>query len=424
MSSISHPVLRPVPHRAQAVCALRTGMLALLASMTLLTACGGGDSTPAPIEPPPVIVQPPQADSETPIAEATGPGELKAAQLMATLSLDDIRAAVAEGSGKGLQVQPAYAVQAWRLTYLTTDGQGREVLASGLVAMPVKAADAKSPVVSYQHATIYRNADAPTNNLTANEPPLLLAAMGFIVVASDYVGYGESQSSQHPYLLSGPTAAAVTDLLTAARIWRQREQRPGNGQLFLTGYSEGGYATLAAHRALQLGGGPHLPQLVASFPGAGPYDLQVTLDKLLDRVRDENRVVGALISPGFLRYLGSTVRNEVRRLLVRLLIPDDADVVFQTTVIDQFLADDTAGLARDASVHQWAPQRPVWLYHGRDDETVPYAASVSARDAMQARGAPEVSLTDCPQVPASHLGCVKPYFSTVLQRMTTLARDL
>ncbi len=403
---------------------LRPALLALGIAAALLTGCGGQNKDDPIVPVPPVVVYPPQADSETPIAEVAGPGELKDARLMATLSLDDIREAVATGSGKGLQVQPAYPVQAWRLTYLTTDGQGREVLASGLVAMPVKAADAKSPVVSYQHATIYRNASAPTNNLTANEPPLLLAAMGFIVVASDYVGYGESQSSQHPYLLSGPTAAAVTDLLTAARIWRQREHRPGNGQLFLTGYSEGGYATMAAHRALQFGGGPHLSQLVASFPGAGPYDLQVTMDGLLDRVRDESSVLAALINPGFLRYLGSTVRNELRRLMVRLVIPDDADVVFQTTVIDHFLADDTAALARDASVHQWAPLRPVGLFHGHDDETVPYAASVSALNAMRARGATDVTLTDCSATPSSHLGCVKDYFSTVLQRMTTLARDL
>ena len=397
--------------------------LALLTALALLAGCGG-NSEPAPlaVEPPVILPAPPL---EPPIAEVTGPGELKSATLMTTLSLQDIRDGVASGSGKGLQADPVYPVQAWRLTYVTTDGYGNEVVASGLVSVPVKPAGALSPVVSYQHATIYRNADAPTANLAANEPPQLLASLGFIVVASDYVGYGESRSSQHPYLLAAPTAAAVRDLLTASRIWRQRKALAGNNQLFLVGYSEGGYATMATHQALQAGGGgPHLPQLVASFPGAGPYDMNVTLDALLDRVRDENRVVAALISPGLLRYLGSTVRNEVRRLLVRLLIPDDADVVFQTSMIDWFLADDTGRIDREASVHLWAPVIPVRLYHGRDDETVPYAASVSALQAMQARGAPMVSLTDCPAVPASHLGCVKPYFTAVLQQLAVLATDL
>ena len=401
---------------------LRLCLAGLLAGVALLAGCGGNGTEAPYINPPPVVVPP--ADSETPMAEVTGPGELKSATLMTTLSLPAIQEAIDAGSGKGLIADPKYAVQAWRLTYLTTDGYGNPVLASGLVAVPVKPANALSPVVSYQHATIYQNASAPTQNLTANEPPILLATSGFITVAADYVGYGESLGSEHPYLLAGPTAAAVNDLITAARIWRQRREAPSNGQLFLTGYSEGGYATLAAYRALQSGNSPHLPQVVAAFPGAGPYDLQATLDAQLDRVREESSALAALINPGFLRYLGDKVRDELRRLMVRLLIPEDADVAFQTVVIDYYLADDNAALAREASVHQWSPQRPVWLYHGRDDETVPYAASVSALHAMQERGAPQVSLTDCPATPSSHLGCVKPYFTTVLQQLATLARDL
>lgn len=43
-----------------------------------------------------------------------------------------------------------------------------------------------------------------------------------------------------------------------------------NGQLFLTGYSEGGYVTMATHRALQASASPHLQQLRMVVPGAGP----------------------------------------------------------------------------------------------------------------------------------------------------------
>ncbi|MBK7507051.1 MAG: hypothetical protein IPI16_02300 [Comamonadaceae bacterium] len=149
------------------------------------------------------------------------------------------------------------------------------------------------------------------------------------------------------------------------------------------------------------------------------------MDMQLQRVRDENVLIAGLISPGFLRYLGSKVRNEVRRLIMRLVVPDDADVTFQSTFLDNFLADDTSAIERDSNVHDWKPEAPVRMFHGRDDQTVPYAASTRTLQAMQARGAGNtVTLTDCVATPASHLGCVAPYFSHALAQMAPWVRDL
>ena len=383
----------------------------LLAAMVLtLSACGGGDSpsTPSPLVPG--------------VANA---GQLKDATPINTVTLADLTAAVGAAGSKLPGAVPRYAVTSWRLTYMTSDGFGREVLASGLVSVPVKPDGARSPVLSYQHATIYKDAQAPSNQVAATEPPVVLASLGFIVVAADYVGYGASRGSQHPYLLSTPTAAVVMDLLTAARTWRQTQGVADNRQLFMLGYSEGGYTTLAAHRAMQASASPHLTQLVASVPGAGPYHVGVTLDAQLQRVRDESTALAALVSPGRLSKLGTTVRDEVRRLILRLVIPDDADVTFQSTFLDNFLADDTSAIERDSNVHDWKPEAPVRMFHGRDDQTVPYAASSRTLQAMQARGAgTTVTLTDCTASPASHLGCVAPYFSHALVQMAPLVRDL
>ena len=379
----------------------------LAATILTLSACGGGDNS-LPSGP----------------GTANG-GQLKDATRIHTMPVADLAAAVASGASKVTLASPLYPVTSYRLTYITSDGQGREVVASGLVSVPVKAAGARSPVISYQHATVYQDAQAPSNNAVASEPTLVLASLGYIVVAADYVGYGASRGSQHPYLLSTPTAAAVMDLLTAARTWRQTQGVADNGQLFMLGYSEGGYTTLAAHRAMQASASPHLTQLVASVPGAGPYHVGVTLDAQLQRVRDESTALAALVNPGRLSKLGATVRDEVRRLILRLVIPDDADVTFQSTFLDNFLADDTSAIERDSNVHDWKPEAPVRMFHGRDDQTVPYAASTRTLQAMQARGAgTTVTLTDCTASPASHLGCVAPYFSHALVQMAPLVRDL
>lgn len=392
----------------------------LTASFLLLSGCGGGDS-PTP-EPPPVVVPPVVEPPEE--VDVTGPGELKDATLVKTIPVEDIAAAVTAPDNKLYPATPRYAVTAYRLTYVTKDGQGRDIVASGLVSVPVKATGARSPVLSYQHGTIFKDAEAPSNNVVAAEPPAVMASLGYIVVAADYVGFGASNGVPHPYLLSAPTASAVVDLLTAARTWRRKNSVADNGQLFLVGYSEGGYATMAAHRALQAANSPHLVQLAASVPGAGPYHVGVTLDALLDRVRDEYPLLGGLISPGLLRYLGSDLRKEVRRQLLKALIPDDADVSFQGTFIDHYLADDNDAIERDSNVHDWAPTLPVRMFHGRDDETVAYAAATRTLQTLQARGATTASLTDCTAVPASHLGCVQPYFVYLMGQLSARARDL
>ena len=217
----------------------------------------------------------------------------------------------------------------------------------------------------------------------------------------------------------------MVDFLTAAKTWRTQQGIADNQQLFMTGYSEGGYATMAAHRAMQTDNSAHLKNLRAVVPGAGPYNVQVTLDSLINVVRQENRLLGALISPGFLRYMGATTQREVRRALLRELTPEGADAVIDGKFLDNFLADDVDAMARDSNVHDWRPQLPVYLYHGRDDRTVPYTSSTSTLAAMQAQGAGNsVSLTDCPATPSSHIGCVPPFLGFVLSTIAPVAQDL
>jgi pimeloyl-ACP methyl ester carboxylesterase len=373
----------------------------------LLAACGGGGSSDAGAPP-----------------SAAGPGRLEAAAQINRVAVADIAAAINAPSSKTVGLVPRYDVVSHRLTYQAIDAQGRAIVASGLVSVPVKAAGAKSPVLSYQHGTIKTDAEAPTNRARAEEPAVALASLGYIVVAADYVGYGASKGTPHSYLLSAPTAAAVLDLLSAAKKWRASNSVADNGQLFLIGYSEGGYATVAAHRALQSAGGATLAGLVATAPGAGPYDIAVTLDELLRRVREANLVLGALLSPGRFSGLTGFQRATVRELLLKELLPDDADVSFDASVLDSYLADDRAAIERLGNVRDWAPAVPVRLFHGRNDQTVPYVVSTTTLAVMRARGAADVTLTDCTTVPSGHLECVPEYLTLSLADFARRARDL
>lgn len=376
-----------------------------------LVACGGGDDDPATPEQPP---------------ENSAPGALLSGSMVNTITPAQITQAFKDPESH-IQggIVPRYSVSSYRLNYVTTDKNGAKVTASGLVSVPVKTAGARSPVLSYQHASTFRNNQAPSIKVEAVEPPLVLASLGYIVVSPDYVGFGASYGVEHPYLTSSPSSRAVIDMLSAAQTWRRQAGVVDNGQLFLAGYSEGGYATMAAHRAIHQQGGELKTQLQAAVPGAGPYDVQETLDEQLDRVRKLFPPLALLIDPDHLSDASESVRNEVRRLLLRQMVPEDGDVRYQTLFMDRFLADDKAGIAAEHSVHLgWAPSVPVYLFHGRGDLTVPYSAAESARDTLRAAGAPDVTLTDCTTPKFGHLDCVPEYFRFAVDRMGRLAKDL
>lgn len=393
---------------------------ALLSGLALaLAACGGsgGGTPPTPEKPP--------EPTEPPVLPVSGPGELKSATALKLISSTDIQAAITAAGPKAPAVTPRYAVQTWRLNYLTVDASGASVEASALVCVPVKPAGSRSPVLSYQHGTTTKDAEAPSNHATADEAAVVMASAGYVVLAADYVGYGASKGRPHPYLLSTPTAAAVNDLLTAARYWRYTQGIKDNQQLFLGGYSEGGYASVAAYRALQSGASVHKAQLQMTVAGAGPYEVDRVLDDLLAKVKDENKVLGLLLNPGFLKLLGDGDRRKVRELLLGKAVGDDADVVFDPTFLDLYLVDDVAGIEARSNVYDWKPALPLWLYHGRQDATVSYRASSDTLTAMQQRGAGGlVSLTDCPAQPSGHLDCVQPFWNFMLQKFGTVARDL
>ena len=150
----------------------------------------------------------------------------------------------------------------YKLTYKTPDASAALINASGLVCLPATRSGG-SPVLSYQHGTIFQDSDAPSSFLTSAEglAGAVFAAIGFIAVLPDYIGYGDSTALLHPYVHAATLASATVDMNRAARVFFKE---PGinavtNGQLFLAGYSEGGYATLATQRLME-------QNLSAEFP--------------------------------------------------------------------------------------------------------------------------------------------------------------
>lgn len=175
---------------------------------------------------------------------------------------------------------PKCGVDIHYLQYGTVGGAGEATQASGALMVPsgdsAQCAGAR-PLVLYAHGTNtakrYNLADAVDRSNPAYGEALLVAAtyaaQGYIVVAPNYAGYDSSPLSYHPYLNADQQSKEMMDALSAARKAMPNLGTRKSGQLFITGYSQGGHVAMATHKAMQARG----QAVTASAPMSGPYAL-------------------------------------------------------------------------------------------------------------------------------------------------------
>jgi len=138
------------------------------------------------------------------------------------------------------------SVKLYRVIYnsLIPELNNKPTVASGLIAIPENGKN-KMPVVSYQHGTVFSKTEVPSNPEESMETKLMVAqfsGQGYILIAADYFGEGQS-SEPDSYQVKASTQQACLDMLLASEevIKAMNIQQ---GQLFLSGWSMGGWSTL------------------------------------------------------------------------------------------------------------------------------------------------------------------------------------
>ncbi|GAA2793252.1 hypothetical protein [Nonomuraea dietziae] len=100
---------------------------------------------------------------------------------------------------------------------------------------------------------------------------MLFASTGQAVSAPDYLGLGKGPG-HHPYGYPRATVSAPVDALRATRAFAARSDRRLDRRVLISGFSQGGPATMMVGRALQQGEDSYF-RLGALAPIAGPYHL-------------------------------------------------------------------------------------------------------------------------------------------------------
>jgi len=302
-----------------------------------------------------------------------------------------------------------YGVSIYKIIYETVDTDNNPVLASGALIVP----DNKSrlPLLSFQHGTIRQDEDAPSYFVSSQyHSAVFFASTGYIMVLPDYLGYGSSSQMEHPYEHGRSLATASRDMLRAVREFDIRDNKFAAGdKLFLTGYSEGGYATMALLKLLEE---EHKDEfrVTAATVGAGAYnksefaryileaDTELTYINYFLWVLDAYNRIYKVNRP-YTTYFNEPVASAIQQGGIFANTELNPQNIFTNSFREGIInGTDTEfiSILADNDNYDWKPSVPLQLYHGTDDDFVFYFNSATAWEAMTGRGSLEVELKPSP----------------------------
>ena len=356
-------------------------------------------------------------------------------------------------SGIDVNATSAFAYRVVKIIYNTKDEQNNDVKASGVLVYPVvnkafldyfkqvKGKNFSISTILENHGTIFTNDEAPSNSIktpgTGDQglAVLMTAKAGFAVAMPDYLGYGESNDKPHPYILKKSSARVSIDMLRASTRYMNDNNILLNGQVYISGYSEGGYVAMATAKEIEENYSDEF-NLKGVAPMAGPYDVK----GLANRELDANRTMEY---PAFLAFLASSYSLnydslDLKDILVKAT--NDANVSMinnlfngnnNSTVIQVSLGLTNYGgykvykanslfkdsfingyknnmnnlfkkIAEKNSVYDWKPKGKMNLIHCIDDEIIPFSMAQTAYNTFIQNGDDNTTITLTP-IPTSYI---------------------
>ena len=323
------------------------------------------------------------------------------------------------GAGSIVTPNSVYNVKLYSIVYETIDQFGEYTQASGSVAFPIDQNFAY-PMYLFGHGTQVRRLSAPSMN-GFNLLNQWLPSEGFIYMEPDYLGLGVSQIL-HPYHLKDVTASSMIDMIYAVRnLCAELNFVQYNNQLFIAGYSEGGYATMATVKEIEENYNDI--NITMSFPMAGAYDLSGTMVQLMLSEEEypdpfylpffilsyiEKYKLGVLddfFKPEYSSILPELFSGEYSGGYINDYLPDVPINMMLDGMVEEFTNDldfpFRIYLAENDLVN-WSPNSPMYLLHGEADERVPVENSIIAYNSFIQNGSSSVSLEVLPSNYGGH----------------------
>jgi pimeloyl-ACP methyl ester carboxylesterase len=309
-----------------------------------------------------------------------------------------------------LKQQLSGDVDVYKVVYRTTV-RNQDIKASGLICVPSAAGE--YPVLCFQNGTNTLNAGCPSENVSDPSYQMIevAASLGYIVVMPDYPGFGESADIPHPYLVTEPTVKSITDMLLAVKelVPNELSGMVVKNEYYLIGYSQGGWATLALHKAIELDYSSDF-DLKASVCGAGPYDMMSLFRSMINvstysipayiayivnaySAYDQfTNPVSEIFREPYATRLSTLFDGEHTTAQINDQLTDSIPELFTASFLSGFETEADYSSVRDAlatnSVSGWHTSKPLYLIHGGGDTTVDPSSTENIYNAMIQAGTP------------------------------------
>lgn len=327
-------------------------------------------------------------------------------------------------SGVRVDYTPArHAVMLYRVSYpsVIPERGNQPILASGLLAIPDTPAKSY-PLVSYQHGTVYGRQEVPSFPEQSPETQLMIAqfaAQGYVLIGADYFGMGMS-SEPEGYMVKGSHQQATYDMLMAARsVLASMGVR--DDRLFLSGWSQGGFVTMAFLEKLEAAG----VKVDGAATASAPLDVFALLEGFLTYPRPNDAVwlnsIVILSAFAFENYYGvpglaRSVLNDASYEVAKKAyerqpfnvadIPTDLRKLMRPEYFDsQYFANSAYGrLIATTQAYRWVIRSDVRNYYGQSDEAITPGVGRMAMTYAQAMGAGNPHVQAVSTGPTTHRG--------------------
>ena len=334
----------------------------------------------------------------------------------------------------GDTTQVLFGVTTYAIQYNTPDIHGVLDTASGFVAIPD--GDNSFPVLFYQHGTASNRNEVPSRGSGESILATIAAGFGYITIAPDYLGLGDSKGF-HPYLYAKAEASCAYDLFVSLLPYLDQQNIKTDGQLFVTGYSQGGHAAMALHNFLEGNDLPECYRVAAAAPMSGPYSVSGEMVRRLSSDQGYNypgyaiytllsynsvyslfdslpQVIKAPYIPAVQEFMQEKITLSVlHQQLLTTLTQETGSTLVRDLFVDSVITKlenpaDPVLLALQANdTYNWAPEAPTRLVYCMNDDQVVYTNALLADSVMNVLGANDLTSVDVfPQ--GDHGACVLP----------------
>lgn len=272
------------------------------------------------------------------------------------------------------------------------------------------------PIMMYGHGTQIHKHREVSDEDAQQGICLGFATDGYAACYPDYYGIGKGEKD-HLYQHAWSEAMSFIYMLYAVDELNKKIGLQTNGQLFLTGYSQGGHSSFAAQKYLEELNDPRF-KVTATSPMSGAYDMTGEQEKYMFQVYPRPFYLPYLLvsyqeayhvldidniykifKPPFDTLLPKYYSNNPDKTLDDLdkIMPKvPADVVIDSLVQVYKTTPDflfTQKL-KENSLTNWKPQAPVQLCYCKGDREVNYKNSEVAYNTMKALGVTKIKLNN------------------------------